>query len=366
MIERAGRLKQPPSRRHGARAEKLKSHSDAAQRREVRRYLLFVLRHFHRLDCSPCRLAHAAAAAGVRSMIYSESWGRASAVEKIETGDRYKMKSLQKIRIYIAATIILSATAAPSLVAADDRQDAIDRCEDTYNTCKTTCAGAGLFGVLATGGKGNVSGALEQCNADCDTDKGRCIAAIDDTRSVGERAVEATVEGLNRGLRQAPAANQPPAPAPAPAQAPAPAPAYPVGPGRSPAQTAEMERRQQGTHPNTTTGSTAGANQQGAANNPTSNSTSASSQARYAGCIKVAKREQVATYLTNTCNQTLHLDFRITGGTDYRGKKCDVGYRGAYTFGPNYGPVNLLLTGCSAEYWVCDMQAWNRNGGRCY
>lgn len=82
-------------------------------------------------------------------------------------------------------------------------------------------------------------------------------------------------------------------------------------------------------------------------------------------CIVVAKRERVATYYSNTCNIAVHFQFEITGGTDYRGQSCRVGYKGAYSFQPNYGPVNLLLTGCAIDYWVCTMAVWNRNGGGC-
>lgn len=82
-------------------------------------------------------------------------------------------------------------------------------------------------------------------------------------------------------------------------------------------------------------------------------------------CIVVAKKERVATYFSNLCSTPVHFQFEITGGTDYRGSSCQVGYRGGYSFSANYGPVNLLLTGCAIDYWVCSMSTWNRKGGSC-
>lgn len=94
---------------------------------------------------------------------------------------------------------------------------------------------------------------------------------------------------------------------------------------------------------------------------------SANSQARsLSDCIVVSEDDGNVRYFRNICNETLHWQFEITGGRHKRtGNSCNVGRTGGYTFGPGYGPVNLILSGCGYTSWTCNMRRWNSNGGSC-
>jgi hypothetical protein len=80
-------------------------------------------------------------------------------------------------------------------------------------------------------------------------------------------------------------------------------------------------------------------------------------------CIQIARSEEAVSF-SNACSQTVHLDFEITGGMDYRSRPCRA-HKGTYSFAAHEQAVDLPISTCSVRYWVCDTETRNRNGGKC-